>query len=66
MFAQQHKLSGYVTDEKGKPAMGIHVTVQHQNQASVTDYEGIYSLELHEGDYKLEFAGMGQKPKYLK
>lgn len=59
MFAQQYKLYGNITDEKGEPIMGIHVAVLQHKQGTATNYEGNYTLKLPEGNYKLEFRALG-------
>lgn len=66
IFAQNYKVSGHVTDEKGEPVMGVHVMAKHQNRGAATDYQGAYSLTLSEGSYKLDFMALGYKTQTSK
>ncbi len=59
LFAQLHTVSGKITDEQNKPIIGASVVVQDQNKGTSTDFNGDYELLLPEGNYILEFIGLG-------
>ena len=55
---QFRKITGKVTDEKGNPLIGVTVKVVGSSQATTTDADGNYSIELS-GDEQLEFSYVG-------
>lgn len=65
MFAQQYKLSGTITNENGNPLMGIHIVLPQQNKEDTTDYEGNYTLNLSQGDYKVEYHAIGYETQIV-
>ena len=55
---QFRKITGKVTDDKGVPLVGVSVKVVGSNQATTTEADGSYSLELS-GNEQLEFSYVG-------
>ena len=57
---QQNKriIKGVVTDENGEPLIGVSVLVKGTTTGTITDMDGIYSLEVPE-DGVLEFSYIG-------
>ncbi|MBQ9667388.1 MAG: SusC/RagA family TonB-linked outer membrane protein [Prevotella sp.] len=63
-LAQQHRLTGTVTDETGEPLTGVTVTiVGHQNAGAITDLNGHYSLSVPDENAALRFTYVGYKAK---
>jgi TonB-linked SusC/RagA family outer membrane protein len=52
------KITGKITDENGNPLIGVTVKVVGSNQATTTDAEGNFSLELSD-DAQLQFSYVG-------
>lgn len=61
----QVKISGKVTNPEGKGLPYISVTVKGTNAGSSTDVDGLYNFtaDLRQGQYVLEFTGVGLKTK---
>ncbi len=64
LMAQIH-INGKVTDAEGKGVPGISVSVANTNFGTTTDINGVYDINanLREGNYNLEFTGVGYKAK---
>ena len=61
-YAQQAKLTGKVSDEKGEPLLQANVVIDaSKGQATVTDFDGNYTLELPEGSYQVTFRYVGKE-----
>ena len=54
-FAQK-QVSGKVTDEEGMPMPGVTVLVKSTTTGAVTDFEGLYSLEVPSGSNIILFS----------
>jgi TonB-linked SusC/RagA family outer membrane protein len=61
LFAQSRTVKGKVTDEKGEMIPGVSVTVKGTQQGTLTDAEGVYSIEVS-SNATLVFSFLG----YLK
>jgi TonB-linked SusC/RagA family outer membrane protein len=61
LFAQSGTVKGKVTDDKGEIIPGVSVTVKGTQQGTLTDAEGVYSIEVA-GNATLVFSFLG----YLK
>ncbi|MFD2592260.1 SusC/RagA family TonB-linked outer membrane protein [Aquimarina hainanensis] len=48
-FAQQKKISGTVTDDKGLPLPGVNILIKNVNKGTQTDFDGNYSIEVNKG-----------------
>lgn len=60
MTAQAQNVKGKITDNStGEVLPGVSVLVQGTNQGTVTNAEGLYSLQLKQGNYKLVFSFIG-------
>jgi len=57
----QINVRGKVTDTKGEPLIGVNVTVKGTNQGTVTDNEGMFSLQVPNENSVLEFSYVGFK-----
>lgn len=60
-FAQQHTVKGTVTDQDGKPVIGMTVIEQGTGNGAVTDENGNYSIDVSGADVTLEFNSLGYK-----
>ncbi len=52
-------LSGHVTDRAGSGVSGVKLTLGNNDANVYTDTNGMYSVHIAPGSYKLEVAGMG-------
>jgi TonB-linked SusC/RagA family outer membrane protein len=59
--AQQIIVRGKVTDEKGEALIGVTVKAKETNQGTITDKEGIFSLQVPNRNSILEFSYVGYK-----
>lgn len=57
----QVNVRGKVTDTKGETLIGVNVTVKGTTQGTVTDYEGMFSLQSPNRNSVLEFSYVGFK-----
>ena len=57
--AQMAKATGKVVDEKGEPLIGVTVKVDGTKNATVTDLDGNFSLNLPSGKTALTFSYVG-------
>lgn len=56
----QSTIKGKVTDESGEPLFNVNVVVDAaKGYASVTDFDGKYSISLPEGKYKISVSYLG-------
>jgi TonB-dependent starch-binding outer membrane protein SusC len=54
----QNTISGKVTDTKGQPLIGATVIIQNSTAGTITDLDGVYSIEAKEGDIiEISFVG---------
>jgi len=58
LFAQQ-MLKGKVTDKEGLPLPGVAVTIKGTATGAVTNFDGMYSIELPSNDLILQFRYLG-------
>lgn len=63
-FAQK-QVSGLVTDEQGMPIPGVTVLVKNTTTGAVTNFDGIYSIEVPSGSNVLVFSYIGMKPQEI-
>ena len=62
-FSQVHSVEGKVTgQEDGKPIPGVNVIVQGTTKGASTDLDGMYKVDLGEGENTLVFTFIGYKP----
>jgi iron complex outermembrane recepter protein len=57
------KVSGKVSDPSGSGIPGASVSVAETVQGTITDANGLYSLQLNPGSYKLRFSFIGYETK---
>ena len=61
----QVTLSGKVTDsEDNTPLLGASVLIEDTNLGTTTDINGIYSMKLINGDYKIKFSYIGYESTF--
>lgn len=66
MALAQTKVTGVVTSsEDGEPVVGASVKVVGTNTGTVTDVDGVFSLNVHEGA-QLEISYIGMEPQRVK
>lgn len=65
MQQQNLKVSGVVTDEAGKPLIGVSVLVKGTTLGNITDLNGRFSLDVPEGNI-LEISYIGYKTQSIK
>jgi TonB-dependent starch-binding outer membrane protein SusC len=53
------KVSGKVLDETGQPVPGVNVVVKGSNRGTVTDTEGVYTIEVDDDNVILVFSFIG-------
>ncbi|WP_298519566.1 TonB-dependent receptor [uncultured Kordia sp.] len=61
MQAQNFKLSGTVSDEKGTPLLGATVVLKGASIGTTTDSEGKYALSVSQGDVEIVCSFVGMK-----
>ena len=64
MMAQNYQVSGKVTDADDQPLPGVSVSVKDGIGGTSTDFDGIYSLQVNEGDV-LIFTFVGFETKQV-
>lgn len=62
--AQTNRVTGKVTDEKGEPLVGVNVLVEGTSRGTITDLDGIYTLEVSSGD-QLRFSFIGYESQLV-
>ena len=62
VLAQNKKISGTVTDDKGKPVSNVLVTVEETGNVTATDADGNYSIDAAEGQ-TIVFDNNGSQSK---
>ncbi len=60
-FAQQHTLSGIITNEAGRPVPFASIVVKGSNQGTSANSDGRYSLPLNAGSYEVFYRAIGYK-----
>lgn len=60
----KQKLSGKITDASGEPLIGASVKVKGSNTGTITDLNGVYSLEV-DGDDVVEASYIGYQVKQI-
>jgi len=64
---QAQSISGSITDsEDGEPLMGVNIVVQGQNQGTVSDFDGNFTISNFENGSQLVFSYVGYKTLNLK
>ncbi len=62
----QELISGFVTDVQGEPLIGVNIVVRDfQNQGTISDIDGSFSLELPEGATTLIFSYIGYQTQEI-
>jgi TonB-dependent starch-binding outer membrane protein SusC len=59
------KVSGKVTDESGQPIPGVTIMVVGKNQGSITDMNGVYSINDLTQNSILQFSFVGMETKSI-
>ncbi|MDO6736342.1 TonB-dependent receptor [Wenyingzhuangia sp. 2_MG-2023] len=63
--AQKNRVTGLVTDKNNEPLLGVNVLVKGTNKASMTDFDGMYSIQAKKGEV-IEFSLIGFKTLKMK
>lgn len=58
-------VTGYVTDEKNQPIVGVTIQVKGSSQGTITNAEGYFTLELKPADSILIFSYIGYETSEL-
>ena len=61
VWAQTHRLTGRVTDDKGQAVVGASVIVKGTTQGITTDSNGSFALDLANGDITLVVSFIGYR-----
>ena len=61
--SESKKITGLVTDEKGEPVIGASIAIKGLNTGTVTDVNGVYSINNVPKDAVLLFSFVGMKPR---
>ena len=61
----KRQIKGMVTDETGEPLIGVSVLVQGTTMGTITDIDGMYSLEVPDNKASLEFTYIGYQKVIL-
>lgn len=59
--AQQINVRGKVTDGNGETLIGVNVVIKGTGKGTVTDFEGMFSLQVPDDNAVLEFSYVGYK-----
>lgn len=62
LFAQQKTITGLVQDGNNEPLLGVNVTVKGTNRATISDFDGNYSIKAKKGSV-IVFFSLGYKTK---
>ena len=67
LFAQNATLKGIVTEDNGEPAIQANIIVDvAKGWATVTDFDGNYSLDLPAGEYAVMYKYIGKEDQIVK
>ena len=64
-LAQQTKISGKVTSADGEVLPGVNVIIKGTNEGTVTDADGVYSINVPGPDATLVFSFIGFSPEEI-
>lgn len=64
-YAQIRTVTGTIVDKQNEPLIGVAVKVQGTNNATVTNFDGVYSLTNVPTDAILEISYVGMKPQII-
>lgn len=64
--AKRVNVTGTVKDTKGQPVPGVSVKIKGSSTASVTDINGVYRINVPEGDVTLVYSFIGYTKKEIK
>ncbi|MGS0524409.1 carboxypeptidase-like regulatory domain-containing protein [Zobellia nedashkovskayae] len=56
---QQHQVSGKIMDDNGFPIPGVTILIKGTNTAAISDYDGIYVLNVSNPENVLVFSSLG-------
>src|SRR5215213_8930589 len=65
VFAQERKISGTITDERGNPLSGATVTVRNTGVATTTDANGQFNLTLPDNAKILVMSYVGMESQEI-
>ena len=64
LLAQQHTLSGKITDDRNRqPLAFVNVVVNEGKQGVISDIDGKYEITISEPILKVKFSSIGYEPK---
>lgn len=64
-YAQIRTVTGTIVDKQNEPLIGVAVKVQGTTNATVTNFDGVYSLTNVPTDAILEISYVGMKPQII-
>ncbi|MGQ1783610.1 SusC/RagA family TonB-linked outer membrane protein [Saccharicrinis sp. GN24d3] len=64
-MSQQHLVTGRVTDEAMEPVVGASIIIKGTTQGTITNFEGVYSLQLSDSNAKLVFSFIGMESQEI-
>lgn len=62
---KKKKVTGTITDEKGDPIIGATILEKGTNNGTITDMDGIFSIDLPETNAKLQITYLGYLPQEI-
>lgn len=65
-MSQTQLVTGTITDNQGEPLSGASIFTQDTKKGGMTDFDGLYSLELEKGSYTLVVKYIGYKTSSTK
>lgn len=65
-FAQEHTITGLVTDDGGEAIIGATVKVKGQSNGTITDLDGKYTIVMPENNQSLIFSYIGYLTQEVK
>jgi len=63
---QSFTITGTVTDDQGTPLSGVNVTVKNSNRGTITNINGVYTINVQPRDKVLVFSSIGMITKEVK
>lgn len=62
---QDKNVSGVITDDKGEPLPGVSVVIKGTTKGTMTDLDGIYTIDISDPNAVLEITYMGFKAQSI-
>ncbi|WP_455584848.1 SusC/RagA family TonB-linked outer membrane protein [Bacteroides sp.] len=65
-FAQERIIKGKVADQNKEPLIGVSVAIKNSTQGTITDMDGMYSIQVPNENAVLSFSYIGYQPKDIR